>query len=92
MSGGLSESCALTPTLSQRERGLVRSLDGTKWNPWLVVAGEDRVIPGLQNTSMYSALRASHGLFKFDPIEFSSFHFIQATRVVFPRHSYLVFK
>jgi hypothetical protein len=26
---------------------------------------------GLQNTSMYSALRASHRLFKFNPIEFS---------------------
>ena len=35
--------------------------------------------PGLQNTSMYSALRASQRLFKFDPIEFSPLRFIQAT-------------
>ena len=35
--------------------------------------------PGLQNTSMYSALRASQRPFKFDPIEFSPLRFIQAT-------------
>jgi len=31
-----------------------------------------------QYTWMYSAHWASQGLIKFDPIEFSTFHFIQA--------------
>jgi len=37
--------------------------------------------PGLQNTSMYSALRASARLFKFGPTEFSTLRFIQATKL-----------
>ena len=37
-------------------------------------------IPGLQNTSMYSALWASHRLLKFDPIEFSPLRFIQTAK------------
>jgi len=42
-------------------------------------------IPGLQNTSMYSALRASQRLFKFNPIEFSPLRCIRATGVVLTR-------
>ena len=37
------------------------------------LCGEVLRAPELQNTSMYSALRASPVLFKFDPIEFSRF-------------------